>query len=64
MSCETKHNRGNAPFIQGTSQQTCPGVSNLWVQGSVDLIEEVEGRWVTSLDGEDERQGHYGLLPS
>ncbi len=29
----------------------------------VDLVKEVEGRGVAALDGEDEGEGHEGLLP-
>lgn len=34
------------------------------VQVRINLIEQVEGRGITALDGENERQRHHRLLPA
>ena len=44
------------------ADQVGDGGSELGVQGGVHLVEEIEGSGITSLDGEDEGEGHDGLL--
>ena len=44
------------------ADQVGDGSSELGVQGGVHLVEEIEWCGVTFLDGEDEGEGHYGLL--
>ena len=43
---------------------TCHRLPVLSVQGSINLIKEVEGAGIALLDGKDERQSHQRLLPS
>ena len=46
------------PAVTGNERQN----SNLGVERGVDLVEEVEGGGVCSLNGEDERERHQRLL--
>lgn len=43
---------------------TCHRLPVLSVQGSVNLVKEIEGTWVALLDGKDEGQCYQCLLPS
>ena len=66
---DQRHARAQGITGQGACQydghaRAIEGGANLRVQGSIYFIEEIEGCWVTSLDGKDEGQGHYSLLPS
>ena len=38
--------------------------NNLWVQGSINFIKEVEGRRITSLNRKNKGQGNESLLSS